>query len=161
MKNKKSAYLMLIVVLAIWGAVIYKLFFEHKGGETAFTANSVFVPEPVNLASLNDTFSIHQGYRDPFLGKVADNRPRVSSGIPVKTPVKPTPALPSLVKWPPVQFHGLIKNQKSGKLIALVEIEGHGHNMMPGDVEGGLELIQTYKDSVILGMGKDRKTFRK
>jgi hypothetical protein len=160
MKSKKSTYLLLIVVLAIWGAVIYKLFFDHKGNDTFMTNNSSFVPESFNLASLNDTFSIHHGYRDPFLGKAAEARPRVTTGA-LAPIIKQATMAPSLAKWPAVVFHGLIRNQKSGKQIALVEIDGHGHNMIPGDLESGLELVKSYKDSVLMGNGKERRTFKK
>src|SRR6202007_3164785 len=107
------------------------MFCYHKSNYALGTNNSSFVSESFNLASLNYTFSIHHGYRDPFLGKVAEARPRATAGPPVPL-IKQFTIAPSVTKWPAVVFHGLIRNQKSGKQITLVEIDGHGHNMMPG-----------------------------
>jgi hypothetical protein len=145
----------LIFVLAIWGAVIYKIFFQKAGIGTHDLINNSFIPESIDLSSLNDTFSIHANYRDPFLGKTVEAGGEQKKVTAFGKPIAVTG------KWPQIEFHGLIKNQKSNKQIALIQIDGHGYNMMPGNTEKGIELRHLYKDSVELFFNKERKVVKK
>ncbi len=160
MKSKKGVYFLLVVVLAIWGSVIYKLFFQNKGGDDYVMNRPVFVPEQIDLTSLNDTFFIHPNYRDPFLGKGIEKHIKTSASVSVIKPLE-KPTVVSTLKWPAVAFHGLIRNQKSNKQIALVQIEGHTYNMTPGDIQSGIELKRCFKDSVQLLFNMEKRTVKK
>jgi hypothetical protein len=159
MKSKKGVYFLLVLVLAIWGAVVYKLFFQNKGGDVPSISKASFVAETVDLSMLNDTFSIHQNYRDPFLGKTTEKRIS-SSGQKAVSNLVAKPA-PTLIKWPAIAFHGLIRNQKSNKQVALVQIDGHTYNMSPGETQARVELKRCFKDSVLVGFDGEKKTVKK
>ena len=159
MKSKKGVYFLLVVVLAIWGSVIYKLFFQNKGGDDYVMNRPVFAPEQIDLTSLNDTFSIHSNYRDPFLGKGIEKHIKTLGAVPAIKPIEKTTV--ATLKWPAVSFHGLIRNQKSNKQIALVQIEGHTYNMTPGDIQSGIELKRCFKDSVQLLFNMEKRTVKK
>ena len=160
MKNKKGTYLLLVIVLVIWGAVIYRLFFQNKSGDAVAYNNHSFVPEAVDLSSLNDTFAIHFNYRDPFLGKTIERKSKPASGGAISKPiVKPAPVLVS--KWPVIVFHGLIRNQTSGKQVAWIVIDNHSFNMTPGAIQMGVELKRCFKDSVVVVFNAEKKTIKK
>ena len=159
MKNKKGVYLLLVVVLIIWGAVVYRLFFQGKGNDSSNFSNHSFVPEAVDLTSLNDTFSIHSNYRDPFLGNVAPRNSRSGGTGPAKSVAK-TPVA-SVAKWPTIVFHGLIRNQKSNKQVAWVQIDSHSFNMAPGTTQMGVELKRCFKDSILVVFNAEKRTIKK
>lgn len=157
MKNKKIIYLLLPLVIIIWGVVLYRVF--------SITAAEPILPVPGNTlsnkdikTSVLDTFSIDANYRDPFLDKVVH--------VPVENKIKSTP-LPKVekilipLKWPVLTYLGIIKNQDSGKKITLINIDGESNFMKEGDEVSGIHLLKVYKDSVEVSFMKERKMVRK
>jgi hypothetical protein len=81
---------------------------------------------------------------------------RVHFGLPI---YKPVPAITS--KWPGIVFHGLIRNQTSGKQVAWIAIDSHSFNMAPGAVQMGVELKRCFKDSIQVVFNSEKKTIKK
>ena len=66
MKNQKAVYLLLPVVLIVWGAIFYKIYFGIKGNDLQRTFK---VPEKVVQEKSREieTYNLSLNYRDPFL----------------------------------------------------------------------------------------------
>lgn len=123
MKNKKNTYILLVVVIFIWGLLIYNFF--------SFTNTEAEIPEVSNTISIKplavkerDTFSINVNYRDPFLGKMyqPDTNKR-KSGKKIKVKEK------APVLWPRVVYKGIVSDSKDAKKVFMVIIDGHTHFM--------------------------------
>lgn len=137
-KNKKT-YLLLAVVLGIWGIIGFKLLkvvnpSPIKAEELAF--NETFVPKQVKA---RDTFSLALNYRDPFLGTVyAPKRTKKPSKKIVK-PKTPEKA---------ISYTGFITDKASKEKIFFVTIEGQQHMMVLNQVVADVKLVQGTKNSI-------------
>lgn len=130
MKNKKNTYILLLVVLTIWGLVIYR-FFSFSGNEVqAENTSGNFRMKPLVIKE-RDTFTVNVNYRDPFLGKMylPVAKARISSKKTKNN--KPKDAL----LWPPVVYKGIVSDNKNRKKIFMVIINGQRYLMSEKDTE--------------------------
>lgn len=161
MKNKKLLYLLVPLTLLLWGSIILKIFNSLSGNGEAKSLNqneSLIKNEEIVFT---DTFSLVLNYSDPFLGngisKVAN------SGNTTAPPAKNIKEKQIIVAttWPEINYKGLIRNQKSSKQLALVEINGQGNTMRAGESFNNVELTKVFKDSIEVKFGKERKYIKK
>jgi len=121
MKNKKNTYILLVVVIFIWGLLIYNFFsFTNPEMEIQEVSNAISI-KPLAIKE-RDTFSINVDYRDPFLGKMYQpnaNKKKSGKKIKVKAPVL----------WPRVVYKGIVSDTKDAKKVFMVIIDGHTHFM--------------------------------
>ena len=71
MKKNNKTYLLLAVVIGIWGFIGFRLLNVVNPSpieNTAFVSNETYVPKQLKA---RDTFSLALNYRDPFLGTVS------------------------------------------------------------------------------------------
>ena len=69
MKNKKSTYILLPIVLLIWGMLIYQFFSYSVTDEAPENTPTEFNVKPFKLKE-RSLFTVNVAYRDPFLGKM-------------------------------------------------------------------------------------------
>jgi hypothetical protein len=160
MKNKKLLYILIPATLLLWGAIIYRIIGTVGNDESVNTMASSFVPM-VDSLEVNDTFSIHPDYRDPFSGKSLKKVLPVSSENRVVAPKVPKINTPLVSVWPNVAYGGIIKNQKSNKQSVLVLINGQSNIMNVGDVNLGIQLLKVYGDSIEVKFNKEKKIVKK
>ena len=145
MKNKRAIYILLPVVLVIWGLVIYEF--------VSFGSAEAIVPEsPSNWVVQPHTYKepqkiiIETNYRDPFLGTLHVLAAPVTQPKKQKKPIK-VKAVPELV-WPAIQFKGVISDVKEKKKTFLLIINGKNCFMSVGDTADGIYLKSGDKESV-------------
>ncbi|WP_430909521.1 hypothetical protein [Maribacter sp. 2-571] len=120
MKKNVKTYVLLAVVLAIWGTIAYRILAPTATGTTQETDTASVSFKPLAVQK-KDTFSIIADYRDPFLGTVP-KKPKKNT----KRTVKPaTPALPEIV----INYTGLITDSSTEQNIFFVTINGKQHLM--------------------------------
>jgi len=102
-----------------------------------------------------DTFSIIAEYRDPFLGKIRSAKPKTLQPKKKPKPVQKEPE-PQL-RWPSITYGGMIRNQKTGKLVAMVKIDGKDNLLAVGNVVSEVRLVKVYPDSIKVALGKVEK----
>lgn len=157
LKNKKAIYVLLPLVIAIWGMISYRIYSAVNSSsesreEVFFQAG--FTPPK----ALVDTFSLIANYRDPFLGKTIVETESEKPKSPVIKKEKPKP---EAIVWPAIVYKGMIKNQKSNKQLCLVSIAGQDNMMKEGDVATEVELKKITKDSIEVIFKKQSKYFKK
>ena len=157
MKNKKVIYLLLGVVLLVWGLIFYRLF-SGMGPSENRTSSSTGIYKDSTEKNVADTFSIVGHYRDPFLGTMASDKPEIKPGPHVALVAK---VLPPPLAWPVTGYGGMIKNQKSNKQLVLIQINSQNHLMKTGDAMEGIQLLKITKDSVELSFQKGKKWVKK
>ncbi|MBC7410098.1 MAG: hypothetical protein H7339_17070 [Arcicella sp.] len=145
MKNKKSIYILLPIVLLIWGSVAYKFFYFSENKVKSKEAN-VFTSKPVAIKP-RDTSSINVNYRDPFLGKM------YSSNLKNVGPKRSTKATkPELPKTPIVLqrilYKGIVSDTKDKTRVFMLIINGRTFLMKKGDTEIEVFLKEGSRESV-------------
>lgn len=148
MKNKKVTYLLIAVVLGVWGLILYRLF-DAVGNNNDIppVANMRQVKEEYNDFSLpKDTAKLKLNYRDPFgLAKPKDTtskRTAVSIKQPIKTNVKPS------INWGFISYAGYVRNPASKKLVTLLLINGKNVTLSEGETREQVKLLRNLRDSV-------------
>lgn len=141
MKNKKSIYILLPLVLFIWGTVMYQVF--------SFSANEEEVMVPTNEISLKpikiskrDSVVIDTDYRDPFLGKMYSTE-KVKSTKKKASPKKLEPLV-----WPTIQYKGIVSDTKEKSKIFMLVINNQTHLMKKGQTENEVFLKDGDRESV-------------
>lgn len=166
MKNKKLTFVLIPLVLALWGTILYRIFHVVNGDKDSDRITENAIVESAGSALLPDTFSIHPDYRDPFgakrINKVVFSENKVSAASrntiiknePLRTAISITP-------WPTLTYSGLIKNQKSNVQLAMVQINGQASIMKTGDIISGVELLKIVRDSIEVKFRAERRFVRK
>lgn len=146
MKNKKNIYILLPIVLFVWGAVLFQLFSFTNSDENIPATNSELTIKPLKF-NKRQSFIIDINYRDPFLGKMyAENtisKPKANGSKIVKT-AKPKETL----VWPIISYKGLISDTKDKTKIFMLIIDNKNHYMKIGDTENEVFLKSGDKESV-------------
>lgn len=145
MKNKKSIYILLPIVLLIWGILIYQFFSFSVPDESLEKASTEFNIKPFKVKE-RTPFSINVAYRDPFLGKMY--------AVPVKNPKKSDVGIKKQTKpeeilvWPTILYKGTISDAKQKNKLFMMVIDGHNFYMKKGDTENEVFLKDGDKESV-------------
>ncbi|SHM96918.1 hypothetical protein [Flavobacterium chilense] len=145
MKNKKNIYILLPIVLFVWGAVLFQLFSFTSSDETIIENNPEFTIKPLKI-NKRQSFTIDVNYRDPFLGKMyAANTVQTTTNTTKTTKVtKPKETL----VWPTILYKGLISDTKDKNKIFMLIIDNKNYYMKIGDTENEIFLKSGDKESV-------------
>ncbi|SHH87935.1 hypothetical protein [Flavobacterium defluvii] len=146
MKNKKNIYILLPLVLFVWGAVLFQVFSFTNADEIIPESNPEFGIKPLKI-NKRESFSININYRDPFLGKMYNPEtvlhPKTISAKTVKVIKKAEPLV-----WPNIIYKGLISDTKGKSKIFMLIIDGKNYYMKVGDTENEIFLKDGDKESV-------------
>lgn len=164
MKNKKFLWVLLPVVLVVWGLIFFQI---KKAVSSGGKPVPVVKAQERLIVENRDTitYTLKLDYEDPFL---KNKRIVVHNPSPVNS--KPTPKKPKVVKtvtklpvkWPVIVYKGLINNKKGNKAIYMLEVDGASLFMTPGEVRDELKLLKVYRDSVRMEYkGDEKRTFVK
>lgn len=145
MKNKRAIYILLPVVLGIWGLVVYEFVSFGSAEEIVHESPSNWVVQPHTYKEPQKII-IETNYRDPFLGTLHVPAAPVTQPKKQKKPIK-VKADPELV-WPAIQFKGVISDVKEKKKTFLLIINGKNCFMSIGDTANGIFLKSGDKESV-------------
>jgi hypothetical protein len=164
--NKKATYGLLVLVALIWGGVIYRFFnFVGDDDNLAETSDSFQVQEIPKFQK--DSFQLHKGFRDPFLGGISHGSSNVS--VAVQRPVsviniapKPTQIIPQLPSepFPEVQHLGIVNNGTSGTKTHMVVINGNKYMISKLGKYANVEVTELSKDYIKLKFNNEVKIFR-
>lgn len=145
MKNKKNIYVLLPLVLFIWGAVLYQFFSYSNDEELIEVSSGNFNPKPFSIKA-RDTFSIDVNYRDPFLGKMYKKTSpnKESKKYTGKKQIKnDTP-----IVWPSILYKGIVSDSKDKTKVFMLIINGQTFLMKKGDTENDVFLKEGDRESV-------------
>ncbi len=150
MKNKTKTYILLALVLGIWGTIGYKIITglnPDAPEQVEDEINVSFTPEEIKKT---DTFSIQTTERDPFLGTLTrSNKPRTNT---TKTP-KPIKE----ESVPQITYQGLVKKQNSSQQVFVVTVNGKQHLLKRGQSVDDVKLIKgNAKEIVVLNNHKQQ-----
>lgn len=150
MKGKKGIYILLPVVIAIWGIIGYKIYksvYPDVNRET--TANTIDFKAVADTTQ--ETYTLAANYYDPFLSGIQSKK--YSDNATNKNPkalVKPKNLVPEKTPlvWPLIKYKGSVINQQSNVQIALVSINNKDFLFKKGETKLDLTVLEIKKDSV-------------
>jgi len=150
MKNKKVTYILGILVLGVWGMIIYKVI-QATGGDDdhGFQTQATYKKEAFNDYEVpKDTTKLLLNYRDPF----SEGKQKDTTEIPVSKLVHPASSRPviqkPMINWNFIKYAGFIHNPGSKKIIAILSINGKEQLLAEGETAGEVKLIKNMKDSI-------------
>lgn len=146
MKNKKNIYILLPLVLLVWGAVLFQVFSFTNSDEIIPISNREFNIKPVKI-NKRESFAINVNYRDPFLGKMYNSE---NASQAKTTTAKTTKAVkqPEPLVWPNIIYKGLISDSKGKSKIFMLIIDSKNYYMKIGDTENEIFLKDGDKESI-------------
>lgn len=166
MKNKALVYILLTVVVGVWGYVIYRVFSAVSSDDRQVIMSS----KPIHLAvqdleyySINDSLILSLNYRDPIYNSsnAADNEigeqeeiDQTYTSDPYAVYVEPEPQID-------ISYQGFIENESNKKRIAIVTIAGNQYMMAKDDRQQEITVRNIQPDRIIITHKNETKTIFK
>ena len=150
MKSKRKTYILLIVVLAIWGILIYKFFSFTSPQDNSVPSGPDITLTPFS-AKPKDTFSIDVKYRDPFLGKMYNPNHPANTKKKVYIPKEP-------VVWPTIIYKGIVSDNRDKNKVFMLNINGQTFFMNEKSVEQEVTLLSGNRNSVTVFFKGEKNT---
>lgn len=141
MKNKKSIYILLPLVLFIWGAILYQFFSFTSSEDIPPVISNGISLKPIKMVK-RDSIAINTNYRDPFLGKMYSTE-KVKSTKKKASSKKLEPLV-----WPTIQYKGIVSDTKEKSRIFMLVINNQTHLMKKGQTENEVYLKEGDRESV-------------
>lgn len=143
MKKKQHTYLLLVIVLGVWGTIAYKIIVGLKSDEVttnAPLATVLFSPKTIIEV---DTFSISKYMRDPFLGRYPKKKQQKATRSNKKQQKATT-------DFPRVIYKGKITKQQSSESIYILEINGKQYLLREGKQAEDIKLLKGAKQHIMI-----------
>ncbi len=142
MKNKKALYVLLPVVVVIWGLIIFKVF-SYTNEEPEFSPYSKTNIGKDKGEVLQENFVLDLNYEDPFKTKVGIRKTTTAENY--KPKIKSNRA----IRWPEIKYYGIVRNEKTARKVVSVGIGGRSYLMKEGEEKEKVRLVRVYGDSVL------------
>jgi len=150
MQKKVKTYILLAIVLGVWGIIGYQVYAKLNPTEEPITTSNAIVSFKPKQDIIKDTFSISKDHYDPFLNKPYQKN-REASATRNTTKTKGT------VVFPKVIYKGAISKQKSTSNIYILEINGIQQLFKVRKQIDGITLLKGTKKSVVISFKGQRK----
>ncbi|SDQ01677.1 hypothetical protein SAMN05428975_5928 [Mucilaginibacter sp. OK268] len=147
MKNKKIVYLLILLVVIVWGMVIYRIYAAVSDNSEPVIAPVTKIKEPYDDYGIaKDTSRLQAKYRDPFgLAPTKDTAAvSPSKSIHRSIPLTVSPG----INWAAISYMGYIQNPGSKKIIAIMHINGKEVMMTEGENNEQVKLLKNLRDSI-------------
>lgn len=172
MQKKKLNILLIIVVLGLWGTVIYKSLGNYFTSNTAINSTNKRQTN-FNIKNIKkDTFPLEQLKRDPFLdhNTVTPASKEIAlietQSIPkpvriTTPPIKKEVPQPVIFNWPNINYYGYIKSWNKDNQLILIKIDGKLFKVRKNETVNEILISNTFKDSVEVVYQKRKKIFHR
>ncbi|MEM6685019.1 MAG: hypothetical protein AAF617_04405 [Bacteroidota bacterium] len=148
--KKGKTYLLLTIVLGIWGAIGYQIYSKFSPEETPVLAANSNVHFSPKQTIERDTFRINTQHRDPFLG--TPYQPKQAHVKRTATPKKEP------IVFPSIAYRGVISKQQSIQNIYIMDINGTQQLFKVGKEIQYVKLLKGNKKSVTIVYKGQRQT---
>jgi len=133
--NKKTkTYILLVAVLGIWGTIGYKIINGLTPEESLSPNQNIDVSFNPEKRIKQDTFTITEVDRDPFLGTLS----RVQSTI--KPSINQTQRKTN--HQPAITYSGLVKKQNTSDQVFVININNNQYLLKKGQVVDSVKLLR-------------------
>ncbi len=162
MNNKKSVYVLLPLVIIVWGVVIYK-FLNIKGGSDDDSIGNIAAITKKLPKKINKDYGLLLDYADPFLSSLDVYKSSYYNNVKGKNKSKKSGVNKKRGHQPDVKvsFLGILINESKNKKVGLLEIDAQRYLLSDGDIKNNVEVIKLGTDSVICKIGENKKVIYK
>lgn len=161
--NKKHINIVLIVVVVgLWGTVLYKYvnrFFVTE--DFPYTSQNLSMPIIAKIKK--DSFTIQPLERDPFLGKLLVKKQNnfTPNNPVIKSFVKKNPEPKMTNPFPRIQYFGYIKSQDKSEKLILLKVNNKLERVRLKANIDGLIIEKIYKDSIEVLFNKEKRVINR
>ena len=150
MNKSYVKYLLIAVVVFVWGLILVRVFKIFKDPEIFYNPNTSVNSHPKSENEI-DTFTIKANYSDPFLRQTySNNRSDDSSQSSKKRVITPVNKQEIKVIWPNIIYNGIVSNS-AGNIASILEtINGTNYILNKGDITNEVEIQSITPDSIML-----------
>ncbi|MCF6297911.1 MAG: hypothetical protein L3J08_08015 [Flavobacteriaceae bacterium] len=152
MKDKKKIYILIPVVLLVWGIIAYRIFASinpsNKIDQIAVKAET-FKPTKITKKEI---FYINADYRDPFLGTLAVHKKKTVKKI-------RQPKVKEKVVFPSIKYKGIFSSSKKTSTIFLIMINGKQQMYKTKETYQDIKLLKGDKEKITLKYKTKKQTF--
>lgn len=153
MKQKKNTYLLLLLVLIIWGIIGYKIVASMYPSDDIELVNNNSQKFTPKLSQEENSFELNLNYRDPFFKHKVSKKKKSNSYPKAKAPEIEIP-------FPPIVYNGLIvPKEKYRKTIYLVSINNKQQFLSVGTEKDGVALVKGSNKSITVKFQQHKKEF--
>jgi hypothetical protein len=161
MLKKKINIILLIVVLGVWGAILYKI----ANGYFLKSENILATNSSTHLSRIKiiqkDTFELIKPKRDPFLDKENLEKDEIVVSKPKKTSyASVSPKTSFVVNIPTIRYFGYITTENL-QSTALLSINNKKIKLALNQEYKGIKLILIQRDSIKVIFNKQTKVIKK
>lgn len=164
MKKKFLNGFLLVVLIFIWGAVIYK-YFGFDINSTNKTDELSNMPEKSftkAISSPTDSFEPKLKIINPFkVSQPLKFEKEDTEEYKLSLNLRSTLSISSNVVWPSIKYYGFVKSEQYDSKLIVFSINGKMYREREKTEILGFSLFKATQDSLIMIRGKERKSFGK
>lgn len=172
MKNKKLKYVLIPLVIIVWGLIFYKVF-SYSNDDEPILVVSQNTNIKTEVIQEKDSFELSLQYADPFLKKNKAIRSRdypasvqsennTIQGARINARNNRRKPIPPSFKATEISYGGEIINDNSKHITAVIRVAGNNKLLSDGDITGQVEILRIFNDSIhVVDQGKERTIFKK
>lgn len=154
MKRKHLNIILIILVLFIWGKLVYN-YTKRFTVPIVNTKNNYHYKSTISVEKKDFKLSVLQ--RDPFLNKIHSQ-----SKVKKRKPKTNKTSKPKYTSWPTITYLGFIKNKSAHNRLAILKVDGHIKNIKEQSYfNENIYIRKIFKDSIHLQINKQLKTIIK
>lgn len=148
MKSKKSIYILLPIVLVIWGMLIYQ-FFSYSSSEVVEQQEELPLFVKIDYKE-PDTTALEINHRDPFTGKLEStiDNATPSNGKLINSPKIHIEKAPQVETQ--IEYKGIVSDAANKMKVFMVIIDNQTYLMKQGDKENEVELINGNRETITI-----------
>ncbi|GET34227.1 hypothetical protein PbJCM13498_30900 [Prolixibacter bellariivorans] len=154
LKNKKLVYLLLPLVLLIWGLIFYRIYTNLHGKQV----NSSFrkqVTKEIDVSDNEEKPKLSLNYPDPFLKSASGGTVKTKASH-QRSDVRSQP-----INWPMITYRGMVRSEKlKAKVMGFLRVGTKDLLVHKGDVAHELTVLRIVKDSIQLENREKKRWFR-
>jgi hypothetical protein len=157
LKSKKSTYILIPMVIIVWGILFWKIFVGTGSNKTSIIRKKQL---PV-LSNIKDTVVVPPpkcNYPDPFLKPLGQS---LKSSVPEKEEEDVNKVLNRVVRWPRIEFLGTVKSRKSHSPLGVMKIGNDEYLVREGNEQMNIKVFYISVDSIGLELQRDKRFFRR
>ncbi|WP_019037745.1 hypothetical protein [Psychroflexus tropicus] len=141
MKNKKT-YILLIVVVIVWGFLLVKIYSAFFGEEEVVISQNTKREYNQKKDVLKETLQVEYPERDPFLGIIYKPKPEPKA-VSVK---QMRPTYDSIFNA--IAYQGFLKNKKDSSHLYLISYRQRSYVLRPKEVFEDIEFLKGSKEEI-------------
>lgn len=162
-KNKKWIFILLTLVILIWGHIGWTIYQQFKGQEKSENIADYLTPKRLNSSQKVEEYKLLLSYSDPFLKKTHQPKIKESATMNKKenVPIQYFSPQKTESPWPKITYKGNITNASTGRTVAVLSVNKHNGLLSVGEKLQNISVEAIHHDSIFLKKQNEVKWVRK